>query len=185
MHFLVLSFNKLENFSTLGTSMIEEQQNNPLHALKLDTLLSELVEFYGWDILSAALRFHCFKTNPSIEGSLIFLRKTEWAREKLESFYLYRFKRMPRPNDDEFELAARERGFKIGIVPRDPMLLTVESIELSQAKAASAFKEKSKSVSRHKSNTRFEENKVPRKVTEISSKQGPSEDPSDPWGKRR
>ena len=128
MHFLELSFNILEKFSTLGKSMIEEQQNNPLHALKLDTLLSELVEFYGWDILSAALRFHCFKTNPSIEGSLKFLRKTEWAREKLESFYLYRFKRMPRPNDDEFELAPRERGFKVGIVPREPMILTVESI---------------------------------------------------------
>jgi len=171
--------------STLGTPMIEEQQNNPLHGLKLEILLGELVEFYGWDILSAALRFHCFKTNPSIEGSLKFLRKTEWAREKLEAFYLYRFKRMPRPNDDEFEMAPRERGFKDGIVPRDPMILTVESIELSQAKAASAFKEKSKPVSRHKANHRFEEKNAQPKVFEKGNKQAPSEDPSDPWGKRR
>jgi len=122
--------------------MIEEQQNNPLHGLKLELLLTELVDFYGWNILAAAMRFHCFETNPSIEGSLKFLRKTQWAREKLEGFYLSRFKRMPRASDDEFELPPRERAFPLSIVPREPMILTLESIELSQAKAASTHKEK-------------------------------------------
>jgi uncharacterized protein (DUF2132 family) len=166
--------------------MIKEQQNNPLHGLKLEVLLTELVEFYGWDILSTALRFHCFKINPSIEGSLKFLRKTEWAREKLEGFYLYRFKRMPKPDQEEYELAPRERGFAAGIVPRDPMILTVESIELSQAKAASQFKAKteqgSKDRVRHK-----REHETPRNSNHQADyktkKTAPSDDPANPWGK--
>ncbi|MGF1701665.1 VF530 family DNA-binding protein [Photobacterium makurazakiensis] len=123
--------------------MLEEQQNNPLHGLKLETLLQELVDFYGWEILYAAFRFNCFKTNPTIQASLKFLRKTEWAREKVEGFYLSRYKRMPRATDEEYVLPPRQRTFATGIVPRDPMILTVESIENSQAKAASAHKERS------------------------------------------
>ncbi|PSW06033.1 VF530 family DNA-binding protein [Photobacterium lipolyticum] len=123
--------------------MLEEQQNNPLHGLKLETLLTELVDFYGWDILDTAMRFNCFNTNPTIAGSLKFLRKTEWAREKLEAFYLSRYKRMPRASEEDFALPPRKRTFPVGIVPREPMVLTVESILLSQAKAASAHKEKS------------------------------------------
>jgi uncharacterized protein (DUF2132 family) len=122
---------------------VEEQQNNPLHGLSMETLLTELVEHYGWKIMYTAMRFHCFKVNPSIEGSLKFLKKTEWARTKLENFYLSRFKRMPKPRDFEFDLAPRERGFSLHIVPREPMDLTIESIELSQAKAASAHQERS------------------------------------------
>tara|TARA_R110001583_G_scaffold53742_4_gene165377 strand:- start:85 stop:636 length:552 start_codon:yes stop_codon:yes gene_type:complete len=122
---------------------VEEQQNNPLHGLSTEQLLTELVEHYGWKILYTAMRFHCFKVNPSIEGSLKFLKKTEWARTKIENFYLSRFKRMPKARDFEFELAPRERGFSLHIVPRDPMDLTIESIELSQAKAASAHQERS------------------------------------------
>ncbi len=159
--------------------MLEEQQNNPLHGLKLEILLTELVEFYGWDILAAAMRFHCFKTNPSIEGSLKFLRKTEWAREKLEGFYLSRFKRMPRPTDEEFEMAPRERGFPLHIVPRDPMVLTIESIELSQAKAASAHKEKTSQRHSPRSNRDF---KPAKKSSQSREKSTKSDDPSDPWG---
>lgn len=69
---------------------IELQKNNPLHGLKLETLLQELVDFYGWDILDTAMRFNCFHTKPSIASSVKYLNKTEWAREKLENFYLYR-----------------------------------------------------------------------------------------------
>ena len=163
---------------------IEEQQNNPLHGLKLEVLLTELVEFYGWDILATAMRFKCFKTNPSIKGSMKFLKNTTWAREKLEAFYLYRFKRMPRPNSEEYNLPPRERGFAAGIVPREPMILTHESIELSQAKAASAFKSKSSPRAKksfqpyHKSNC----DKGYCTPKAKSKKRSPSDDPSDPWG---
>ncbi len=126
---------------------IELQKNNPLHGLKLETLLKELVDFYGWDILDTAMRFNCFHTNPSIASSVKYLKKTDWAREKLENFYLYRFKRMPRASSEEYELSPRARTFPHGLEPKEPMVLTVESILKSQAKAASAHKERS---SRHR-----------------------------------
>ena len=157
----------------------EEQQNNPLHGLKLEVLLTELVEFYGWKILAAALRFHCFKTNPSIKGSLKFLRNTAWAREKLEAFYLYRFKRMPKPDDEQYQLPPRERGFANGIVAREPMILTIESIERSQAKAASEFK--SKSFTKRKENSHPGQ-KHSRPAKKKANTSRCSDDPSDPWG---
>ena len=106
--------------------MIEEQQNNPLFGLELEDLLTELVEFYGWDSLAVELRFDCFASNPSIKGSLTFLSNTTWAREKLEAFYLYRFKGMPRPHNEQYKLSPRERSFAAGIVPRNPMVATAE-----------------------------------------------------------
>ncbi len=127
---------------------IELQQNNPLHGLKLEILLQELVDFYGWDILDTAMRLNCFRTNPSVASSVKYLKKTEWAREKLENFYLYRFKRMPRASAEEFEIPPRARTFPHGLKPKEPMELTVDSILKSQAKAASAHKERS-SRNRH------------------------------------
>lgn len=167
--------------------MLKEQQNNPLHGLKSDVLLTELVAFYGWEILFAALRFHCFKTNPSIDGSLKFIKKTEWAREKLEDFYLYRFKRMPKPDPQEYELPSRARGFAAGILPRAPMQLTIESIALSQAKAASNFKAKSQQQPSHKVNNerghkdRVHQDKPKSSVKKQNSTR--SDDPTNPWGK--
>lgn len=122
---------------------IELQQNNPLHGLKLETLLQELVDFYGWDILDAAIRINCFNTKPTIASSVKYLKKTQWAREKVENFYLYKFKRMPKASDEEYEMTPRARTFRHGLEPKEPMELTVESIQLSQAKAASAHKARS------------------------------------------
>lgn len=122
---------------------IELQQNNPLHGLKLETLLQELVDYYGWEILDTAMRINCFHTNPSIASSVKYLKKTAWAREKLENFYLYRFKRMPRASAEEYDLPPRARTFPHGLKPKEPMELTVESILKSQAKAASTHKERS------------------------------------------
>jgi len=64
------------------------QKNNPLHGITLQALLTELVEHYGWDELAARININCFKKDPSIKSSLKFLRKTPWAREKVEQFYL-------------------------------------------------------------------------------------------------
>ena len=106
--------------------MIEEPQNNPLNGLDLDDLLTELVEFYGWDLLAVELRFECFADDPSIKRSLKFLNNTRWAREKLEAFYLYRFKGIARPYDDQYKLPPRKRSFAAGIVPREPMTLKTQ-----------------------------------------------------------
>ncbi|HEY2774686.1 MAG TPA: VF530 family protein [Candidatus Binatia bacterium] len=68
--------------------MNEPQPNNPLHGISLKTMLEELVERYGWAGMAERIRIRCFSENPSVASSLKFLRKTEWARQKLERLYL-------------------------------------------------------------------------------------------------
>lgn len=64
------------------------QPNNPLHGIKLEKLLTDLVDHYGWQELSYMVNINCFKKDPSIKSSLKFLRKTEWARAKVEKIWL-------------------------------------------------------------------------------------------------
>lgn len=68
--------------------MSAEQPNNPLHGIKLAEILEYLVDFYGWKSLDEQIRINCFHSNPSIKSSLKFLRKTQWARDKVEQLYL-------------------------------------------------------------------------------------------------
>ncbi|AXX90956.1 hypothetical protein CKA55_04695 [Arcobacter suis] len=65
-----------------------EQPNNPLHGIKLEMILNSLVEHFGWDELSNRINIRCFYSDPSIKSSLTFLRKTPWARKKVENLYL-------------------------------------------------------------------------------------------------
>jgi uncharacterized protein (DUF2132 family) len=67
---------------------MENQKNNPLHGLKLADIVEHLVNYYGWEDLGARINIKCFNENPSIKSSLTFLRKTPWAREKVEGLYL-------------------------------------------------------------------------------------------------
>ncbi len=67
------------------------QKNNPLHGVSLKTIMEELVAHYGWEALGQQIRIKCFTMNPSINSSLTFLRKTEWAREKVEQYYIWTF----------------------------------------------------------------------------------------------
>ena len=66
--------------------------NNPFHGVKLEDIISRLVEHYGWEELGYGINIRCFNSNPSISSSLKFLRKTLWAREKVERLYLDTFK---------------------------------------------------------------------------------------------
>ncbi len=68
---------------------MEEQPNNPLHGIKLADILDYLVEKYGWEELGHQIKINCFVSNPSVNSSLKFLRRTPWARNKVEQFYLY------------------------------------------------------------------------------------------------
>ncbi len=68
--------------------MSTPQPNNPLHGITLESLLTQLVDHYGWDKLSGLISINCFKKSPSIKSSLKFLRKTPWARKKIETLYL-------------------------------------------------------------------------------------------------
>ena len=68
--------------------MSKEQPNNPLHGVKLVDILTYLLEKYGWEELGARINIRCFNSNPSIKSSLKFLRRTPWARDKVEKLYL-------------------------------------------------------------------------------------------------
>ena len=68
--------------------MAHEQKNNPLHGITLEKIVTSLVDYYGWAALSNQIDINCFKSNPSIKSSLKFLRKTLWARERVEALYL-------------------------------------------------------------------------------------------------
>ena len=68
--------------------MKDTQPNNPLHGVTLEQLLNELVIFFGWPELGRQIDIRCFTSDPSIASSLKFLRRTPWARERVESLYI-------------------------------------------------------------------------------------------------
>ena len=68
--------------------MSTKQPNDPLHGLTLEKVLLSLVEHYGWEELGQRIDIRCFNNDPSVKSSLKFLRKTPWAREKVEQLYL-------------------------------------------------------------------------------------------------
>ena len=68
--------------------MKEKQHNNPLHGKTLEMIVTYLVDRYGWEALGDRIPINCFRNNPSIKSSLAFLRKTPWARKKVEDLYL-------------------------------------------------------------------------------------------------
>jgi uncharacterized protein (DUF2132 family) len=65
-----------------------EQPKNPLHGVRLEQILNELVQEMGWEMMAERVRVACFTSDPSISSSLKFLRKTPWAREKVEALYV-------------------------------------------------------------------------------------------------
>lgn len=62
---------------------------DPLHGITLERMLNELVDYYGWDAMARQIRINCFASDPSISSSLKFLRKTPWARKKVEELYVH------------------------------------------------------------------------------------------------
>jgi uncharacterized protein (DUF2132 family) len=71
--------------------MNNPQPKNPLHGITLEKVVTRLVEHYGWEKLGQLIDIKCFQIDPSVKSSLIFLRKTEWARKKVEDLYLFTF----------------------------------------------------------------------------------------------
>lgn len=153
-------------------------KNNPLHGLGLKDLLTEIVDYYGFNILDAYLNINCFKTNPSIESSVKFLKKTDWAREKVEAFYLYQYKSLPRASAEQFELPPRDRIVPDGQVPGEPAELSLEDAERlreKKAKKAAEFNSKPRANGARKDQYR-KKNTAPkhRATTGASSN-------ADPW----
>lgn len=68
--------------------MSAQQANNPLHGITLEQIVTGLVDYYGWEELGDRIEIRCFNSDPSVKSSLKFLRKTPWARKKVEDLYL-------------------------------------------------------------------------------------------------
>jgi uncharacterized protein (DUF2132 family) len=75
-----------------------EQPRNPLHGITLETIVNELVVHFGWEELGRQVNIRCFTTDPSVSSSLKFLRRTPWAREKVESLYQFMLRERARAN---------------------------------------------------------------------------------------
>jgi uncharacterized protein (DUF2132 family) len=72
---------------------LKTQPNNPLHGIKLEQIINDLVDRYGWEYLGENINIRCFTHNPSVKSSLKFLRRTPWARTKVETIYLKMLKK--------------------------------------------------------------------------------------------
>ncbi|WP_084158124.1 VF530 family protein [Gaetbulibacter saemankumensis] len=75
---------------------MESQPNNPLHGIKLEQIINDLVAHYGWEFMGYTINIKCFNINPSVKSSLKFLRRTPWARAKVEALYLQMLKNKAR-----------------------------------------------------------------------------------------
>ena len=73
-----------------------KQANNPLHGKTLEAIVTELADYYGWDGLGERIPVRCFTLEPSVGSSLKFLRKTPWARDKVEGLYLFMLREIRR-----------------------------------------------------------------------------------------
>ena len=111
-------------------------KNNPLHSLSLKNLLIEIVDHYGFEILFAYINLNCFKTNPSIASCVKFLKKTGWACEKVEAFYLYEFKNLPRATSEQFLLPPRDRIIPENQAPAEPTELSLDDAQRLREKRA-------------------------------------------------
>lgn len=68
--------------------MSKQQSQDPLHGVTLEKVMTQLVDHYGWDGLASRININCFKSDPSVKSSLKYLRKTQWARDKVEALYV-------------------------------------------------------------------------------------------------
>jgi len=80
---------------------LDSQPYNPLHGLTLKAIVEQLVETFGYDTLGQEIKIKCFTSDPSIKSSLKFLRKTPWAREKVENFYIKNINKIVKPDVNE------------------------------------------------------------------------------------
>jgi uncharacterized protein (DUF2132 family) len=81
------------------TKELGQHSNDPLHGITLEMMLNQLVDHYGWEKLGEQIRIRCLTINPSIKSSLSFLRKTPWARAKVEALYRHYLKQVPKAPD--------------------------------------------------------------------------------------
>ena len=182
-------------FSWMDNTVNDEinYKANPLHSVSLKNLLIEMVDHYGFDILFAYLNINCFKTNPSIDSSVKFLKKTDWAREKVEAFYLYKFKSLPRASKEQFQFPPRDRIVPEDQTPREPAELSLEDAERLReigAKKSAAYRSDSSKNYGVQRNDRHSNNRYNDDTRKDDRKSSSSSSASidtglDPWAKWR
>lgn len=159
-------------------------KNNPLHGLSLKNLLIEIVDHYGFEILHAYLNINCFKTNASIESSIKFLKKTDWAREKVEAFYMYQYKNLPKASSTQFQIPPRDRIVPEGHTAGAPAELSLEDAQrLSEKRAKKAAEHQSGSYGKRNGSGRNNGQKS-RSTGQSNSdnKKDSHSSASNPWG---
>lgn len=173
---------------------MNDPQNHPLHGVGLKAILTELVDHYGWEILAEQINVNCFKVKPSINSSHKFLHKTTWAREKLEAFYLYKFKHFPLPDDEQHSYSPRNRSVDLTPLSELPAEIELGDPEFfDDPNSGSVFPTKKAVQATRvaiKSSTDTESRRskqTPDSVTTTkdSSKSKIDSSPSDPWAKWR
>lgn len=166
-------------------------KNNPLHGLSLKNLLVEIVDHYGFEILYAYININCFKTNPNIASCVKFLKKTDWAREKVEAFYLYEFKNLPRASSEQFLMPPRDRIIPEDQLPGEPSELSLEDAQRLREKRAekAATYNQGAGHNRAKSGKSYGAQRTPyrghRNKEEQRSSGSPAEADADPWANAR
>ncbi len=159
-------------------------KNNPLNGVSLKNLLTEIVDHYGFEILFAYLSINCFKTNPSIDSSIKFLKKTEWAREKVEVFYLYEFKNLPKASSAQFALPPRDRVISEDEIPGEPAELSLEDAERLREKRAKNYAEREQGARRGGNSYNRDSNSFTKRDREGSKSASVSVGRDiDPWAK--
>ncbi len=168
-------------------------KSNPLNGVGLKSLLIEIVDHYGFQILFAYLNINCFKNNPSIESSVKFLKKTDWARNKVEAFYLFKYKNLPKASSEQFSLSPRELIFADDQTPGTPAELSLEEAgQLSEERAVKAAlwdldagRRSGKSFSAQQNKTFNEQDSTHRENGDHESPKStrrPANGDIDPWG---
>ncbi|AOE50318.1 VF530 family protein [Kangiella sediminilitoris] len=150
-------------------------KNNPLNGVGLKALVTELVEHYGYEILHAYLNLNCFKSNPSIESSVKFLKKTDWAREKVEAFYMYQYKSLPPVSSVQFHIPPRDRIVSDDEKPGEPAKLSLEDAEKQREKREKKAAEFKKTGGHKRSKSSGPQRKKPSGTKSKSNS-------NDPWG---
>jgi uncharacterized protein (DUF2132 family) len=108
--------------------MTDKKTYNPLNNLKLELLLTEISEHYGWELLSEALQINRFKFHTGMKSTAKFLRVNGWAREKVENFYLYQYKNLPYPEDKQLAIPPRDRQIPCEQKPGEPAKINAQII---------------------------------------------------------
>jgi len=148
--------------------MSDKKTNNPLYGLKMDLLLTEISQHYGWELLSETLNIDRFQYHTGMKSTVKFLRNNQWAKEKVENFYLYQYKNLPYPDDKQLSIAPRDRFIPSEQKTGEPADITEQSILQIEhaAKLRSYQTESSAERGKNKSAAQSEE---------------PPYDPNNPW----